>query len=213
MDINYLLSSVKHHLIAFCFTLLICVGGVFLINRIVEPQYQATASLVATIVSTESGTYNELLASQMLTKTYEDAIKSRYIANEVKEKLQLTESVNDLLQRINVRTDPGTLVVMLYAKHDNPQTAVAISNAFADAFIEKSTDIVQSANVIVLDYADLEDASIPVSPRKMLNLAIGGFIGIFAAMGISLLLENRRRNRSNRRYMKTMEDAHLGGQE
>lgn len=207
MDINYLFSSVKHHLIAFCVTLLVCVGGVFLINSIVKPQYQATASLVATIVSTESGTYNELLASQMLTKTYEDAIKSRYIANEVKEKLKLTESVYDLLQRINVRTDPGTLVIMLYAKHDNPNTAVEISNAFANSFIKKSTDIVQNANVIVLDYANLEDASIPVSPRKTLNLAIGGFIGIFAAMGIALLLENRRRYRGSKQYIKNLDDT------
>ncbi|MNE19798.1 Capsular polysaccharide type 8 biosynthesis protein cap8A [compost metagenome] len=165
---------------------------------IVQPQYQASASLVATITSTESGTYNELLASQMLTRTYEDAIKSRYIANEVKEKLNLSESIYDLLQRIDVRTDPGTLVIMLYATHDNPEDAVRISNAFADAFIAKSTEIVQSANVIVLDYADMEDASIPVSPRKMLNLAIGGFIGIFVALGISMLLERRRITRKGK---------------
>ncbi|AZS17746.1 hypothetical protein EI981_27150 [Paenibacillus lutimineralis] len=195
MDLSYLFKSVRKHMIAFLITLLICVGGVFLLNAIVKPQYQATASLVATLASAESGTYNDFLASQALTKTYEDAIQSRYIANEAKKKLNTKETAYELLERVKVRTDPGTLVIILYAKHDHPQEAVDIANSFADAFIEKSTDIVPNANVIVLDYANMEDASIPVSPRKMLNLAIGTFIGFFAGLVIVLYLERKRGSR------------------
>lgn len=194
-----MVRTARKHWVAFLVTLLACVGSVFLINELVRPQYQASASLVATISSAESGTYNEFLASQMLTKTYEDAIQSRFIANEAKNKLHTRESAYDLLKRIEVRTDPGTLVVVLYAKHDNPEDAVAIANAFAESFISKAKEIVQSANVTVLDYANLEDASIPVSPKKLFNLAISGFIGTFAALGVALLLEKRDANRRRRR--------------
>lgn len=187
-------------MIAFLITLLVCVGGVFLMNSMAEPQYQASASLVATLDSAESGTYNDFLASQALTKTYENAIKSRYIATEAKLKLNTSETAYGLLKRISVRTDPGTLVIKLYARHEHPQQAVDIANNFANAFIEKSTVIVPNANVIVLDYANMEEASIPVSPRKMLNLAIGGFIGLFAGLIVVLYLDHRKgsRRRSHR---------------
>lgn len=170
-----------------------------MVNNMVQPKYQATASLVATISSAESGTYNEFLASQMLTKTYEDAIQSRFIALEAMNKLETSETAYELLKRVEVRTDPGTLVILLSATHDNPQDAMEIANAFAESFIEKSKTIVQSANVIILDYANMEDAEIPVSPKKLFNLAIGGFIGIFAGLSISFFLEKRRSSRKEYR--------------
>ncbi|WP_068621042.1 YveK family protein [Paenibacillus tuaregi] len=193
MNIAFLVKSVRRHYIAGLLTIVVCVGGAYLINMLVQPQYKAAASLMANIASSnESGTYNEFLASQMLTKTYEDAIQSRVVAGEVKKKLGLKETTVELLNRIKVRTDPGTLVINLYATDRDPKNAVAIVNAFADAFITKSKGIVSSAKVSVLDYGDMEQASVPVSPRKMFNLALGGLIGLFAAMSISLLLEKRR---------------------
>lgn len=193
MNMMFLVKSVQRHYLATILTIVICVGGAYLINMLVQPQYQAAASLMANISSTaESGTYNEFLASQMLTKTYEDAIQSRYVANEVKKKLGLSETSVELLRKIKVRTDPGTLVINLYAADSDPKNAVAIANAFADSFITKSKGIVSSAKVTVLDYADMEQASVPVSPKKMFNLALGVLIGLFAAMSISLFLEKRR---------------------
>ncbi|SMF47795.1 YveK family protein [Paenibacillus barengoltzii] len=191
MESSGLFKILRKHMIAFIVTLLVCEGGVFLVNTLAKPQYQATASLVATIASTEAGTYTEFLASQMLTKTYEDAIESRFIANEAKNKLQTKETAYELLKRIKVRTDPDTLVIIIKATHDNPQDAVAIANAFAESFIQKSKELVESSSVMILDKSNLEEASIPVSPRKILNYAIGGFIGLFAGLCVSMLLEKR----------------------
>lgn len=200
LDMSQLFTAVRRHYIIGLLTLAVCVGAGFLVNMIVQPQYKATVSLVANLSGdTESGTYNELLASQMLTKTYEDAIQSRYIAGEVKRKLGLKESEFQLLGKIQARTDPGTLVVMLYATDQNPQQALKIANAFADAFISKSKEIVQGANVRVLDYANQEETSVPVSPKKKLNLALSLFIGIAASVSVSLLLEQRRAYRKRKR--------------
>lgn len=196
MNMNYFFKIIRRHFIAFLVTFLIIVGSVVLINSILTPQYQAKASLVATISPNESGTYNELLASQMLTKTYENAIQSRFIANEAKKKLNTSETAFELLERVEVRTDPGTLVIIVSATHNNPEDAVAISNAFAESFIEKSTEIVPNAKLVVLDLANKEDASTPVSPKKWFNLAIGVFIGIFSALSVSLFLEKNRPRRS-----------------
>ncbi|USB33034.1 hypothetical protein LDO05_17585 [Paenibacillus sp. YPG26] len=196
LNVIFLLKSVQRHYIVATLAILVCVGGAYLINVLVQPQYQASASLMANISqSNESGTYNELLASQMLTKTYEDTIQSRSVAGEVKRKLSLKESPTLLLRKIKVRTDPGTLVIHLYATDRDPQSAVSIVNAFADTFISKSKGIVSSAKVTVLDYADMDQASEPVSPKKMFNLALGVLIGVFTALSLSLLLEKRRLSR------------------
>lgn len=210
LNVIFLLKSVQRHYIVAILTILVCVGGAYLINVFVQPQYQASASLMANIAqANESGTYNELLASQMLTKTYEDTIQSRSVAGEVKKKLSLNESPTLLLRKIKVRTDPGTLVINLYATDRNPQSAVAIVNAFADTFINKSKGIVSSAKVTVLDYADMDQASEPVSPKKMFNLALGVLIGLFAALSISLLLEKWRlsRRRSGMKNSKIEKSA------
>ncbi|AWB46415.1 hypothetical protein DCC85_21090 [Paenibacillus sp. CAA11] len=213
MDVGLLFTAVRRHYLACLITLGLCVGAGFLINQLIQPQYRAQASLVANLPGdSESGTYNEFLASQMLTKTYEDAIQSRYIANEVKQRLNLKESVFQLLAKIEARTDPGTLVILLQAVDDNPKQALRLANAFADAFILKSKEIVHNANIRVLDYADPEETAVPVSPKKKLNLALSLFIGIGAALCISLLLEKRRASRRRKRPVESgiREDAYPG---
>ncbi|WP_223068706.1 YveK family protein [Paenibacillus caui] len=199
----YLWKAVKKHYMACAAALLVCIVSAILVNLFVRPSYQASASLVANIGSTaNSGTYNEFLASQMLTKTYEKAIQSRYIANEVVKKLNMNESAYDLLKTIKVRTDPGTLVIMLYADASDPRKAVAIANAFAESFITDSKQIVQNANVTLLDKADLQQASIPVSPKKTFNLALSVLIGLFAALSMAIGLEKRRMVRKKERLQK-----------
>ncbi|WP_138494495.1 YveK family protein [Paenibacillus pinistramenti] len=196
----FLGKALRKHYIAFVLTLLVCIGSAVLVNQLVEPAYQAEASLVANIGPTaNSGTYNEFLASQMLTKTYEKAIQSRYIADEVVRKLNLEQSAYELLKTINVRTDPGTLVIMLYAKSDDPKRAVEVANAFADSFITNSKKIVQNANVTLLDRASLQQASIPVSPKKTFNLALSVLIGLFAGLSMAVALEKREQSRRKAR--------------
>ncbi|MGG6309516.1 YveK family protein [Paenibacillus macerans] len=207
---EYLWKSVRRHFLAFLLVIVACIGLAVLLNELVAPTYRANVSLVANIVSNpESSTYNEFLASQMLTKTYEDTIQSRYIASEVKKQVSTPDSIIQLLKKIKVRTDPGTLVIMLSYTGNEPKEAVAIANAFAETFIAKSKEIVTSANVSILDSASMEETSIPVSPRKAMNIALAAFVGLFAALSLTLMLERRARNKKPRRHVPD-DDPGLG---
>lgn len=192
MEIGFVMKSIRHYIGAFILTIIVCLILGLVANMVIPPKYKATASLLANLGSSqESSTYTEFLASEMLTKTYEEAIRSRSVAHEVKSRITSPYSAFELLNKIEVRTDPGTLVIKLYAIDKDPKAAVVIANAFVDSFISKSKLIVQNANVSVLDYADLEAASVPDSPKKLLNLALAFFIGIFSALSICLVLELR----------------------
>ncbi|CAM4431180.1 GNVR domain-containing protein [Paenibacillus phoenicis] len=204
MDMVDVWNAVRRHLLAFSLVIAACVGLAVLLNEVVTPSYRANVSLVANIASNpESSTYNEFLASQMLTKTYEDTIQSRYIASEVKKQVSTPDTVIQLLKKIKVRTDPGTLVIMLSYTGDDPKQTVAIANAFAETFIAKSKEIVAAANVSILDYASLEETKKPVSPRKALNIALAGFVGLFGGLSLALILDachiRNKRNRQARR--------------
>ncbi|WP_059042194.1 YveK family protein [Paenibacillus rubinfantis] len=200
MDMVAVWNAVRRHILAFSIVLATCVGLAVLLNEVVTPSYRANVSLVANIASNPgSSTYNEFLASQMLTKTYEDTIQSRYIATEVKRKVPTPDTVIQMLKKVKVRTDPGTLVIMLSYTGDEPKQAVQIANAFADTFIAKSKEIVDGANVSILDYASLEETQKPVSPRKALNLALAAFVGLFAGLSLALIRDARHlRNKKNR---------------
>ena len=211
MDMVAVWNAVRRHVLAFFLVMAACIGLAVLLNEVVAPSYRANVSLVANIASNpESSTYNEFLASQMLTKTYEDTIQSRYIAAEVKKKVSTPDTVIQMLKKIKVRTDPGTLVILLSYTGDEPKQAVAIANAFAETFIAKSKEIVAGANVSILDSASLEETQTPVSPRKALNIAIAGFVGLFAGLSLTLILDARQlRNKKSRQMRRHVPDDDL----
>ncbi|GJM69109.1 hypothetical protein HMSSN036_13250 [Paenibacillus macerans] len=122
MDIEFLGRAVKRHCIAFAAVIAVCIGAAALANELISPAYRADVSLVANIVSKpDSSTYNEFLASQMLTKTYEDTIQSRYIASEVKNKISAPQSATELLKKVRVRTGSGNAGHPAVLHRERPQ--------------------------------------------------------------------------------------------
>jgi capsular polysaccharide biosynthesis protein len=207
-----ILESIRRHFIVFPITIICFLAIGFLINTYVKPEYQAKSTLIANFdisAATISNKYNEILANQMLTKTYEEAIQSLFIANIVKGKLSSSLSPTGLLKKIQVKTDPGALILTIYANENDPNAAVATANAFAESFVSNSTSILNHANVNVLDLATYESSSVPVSPKKTFNLAVCLFIGLFCGGSISLLLDKKTKKLKK----KSITEFRLSGSE
>ncbi|MGG1514128.1 GNVR domain-containing protein [Paenibacillus oryzisoli] len=189
-----ILIAIRRHFIVFPIILICFVAAGFSLNTVLQPEYQAKSTLIANFDRSDnlSNKYNELLANQMLTTTYQEAIQSLFIANIVKSKLSSNLTPSELLKKVQVKTDPGALILSIYANANDANQAVAIANAFAESFVSNSTLILNQANVNVLDLAVYENSSTPVKPKKMFNLAVSFFIGFFAAASFSLFLEKKR---------------------
>ncbi|MDR6553885.1 GNVR domain-containing protein [Paenibacillus qinlingensis] len=188
-------AAIRRHFVVFPMILICFVAAGFGINMLLQPEYQAKSTLIANFGKASdnvSNKYNELLANQMLTTTYQEAIQSLFIANIVKLKLSSSLTPSELLRKIQVKTDPGALILSIYANANDANQAVAIANAFAESFVSNSTLILNQANVNVLDLAVYENSSSPVKPKKMFNLAVCTFVGFFAATSFSLLLDKKR---------------------
>jgi capsular polysaccharide biosynthesis protein len=190
-----ILNAIRRHFIVFPMIVLCFLAIGFFINMVLKPEYQAKASLIVNFDKSSqdiSSKYNELLANQMLTKTYEEAIQSLLIANIVKLKLSSPLTPSDLLKKVQVKTDPGALILSIYVNENDPNQAVAIANAFAESFRSNSALILNQVNVNILDLAVYDNSSIPVKPKKTFNLAVCLFAGLFSASSISLLLDKNR---------------------
>ncbi|MBB6733069.1 YveK family protein [Cohnella zeiphila] len=196
-----ILNSIRKHMITFALTVICFVAIGFGLNTVMSPQYEAKATLVANFAPTDSNSdnkYNEILANQMLTKSYEEMIQSLYIAQIVKTDLSSSLSVTELLSKIQVKTDPGALLLSIYVRDGTPKGAVDIANAFAQSFADHAATIMNNANVTILDLASYENSLDPVSPQKTFNLAICLFIGMFAGSSFSLLLDKRKAVRTKK---------------
>jgi len=194
MDSKLLYSIFKHYIVFL--TTIVCFLALGVgINYIVEPEYEAKATLVANFGQADDNIdnkYNEILANQMLTKTYSEVIQSLYIAKIVKDKLNSPLSANDLLKKVQVKTDPGALILTVIVRDTDPVAANNIANSFAESFAVNSKEIVHQTNVTILDLASNDAAPTPVSPKKAFNLALCLFTGLFLGSSICLLMDKKR---------------------
>ncbi|MFF2484021.1 YveK family protein [Paenibacillus sp. NPDC058071] len=203
MDIDRLKQAVSRFYMIILITIALCVGGAFILNAAVKPVYEATSSVVVSISSTgDAGIYNEFLASQLLAGTYKDILSSHYLAEKAKEKLGTSLTAAKLQKKLTVETNADTLVIKLKVRDSNVKDAVAIANAFSETFLSEAKSIIQYTNLSILDLANIEQASDPVSPKKAFNLAVSLFIGVFAGLSAALGLEFRREQRKRKIYQE-----------
>lgn len=77
-----------------------------------------------------------------------------------------------------------TLAALTREQNVLEQVFLLLRNRLEDVRIAEA---MQAPNVAVIDAA--VPSTSPISPRKMLNMALGGFLGLFIGLGLALLLE------------------------
>ena len=93
----------------------------------VVPEYQSVTKIF--VLSQENGNYltsTDLQLSSYLTKDYAELIKSRTVAEEVIERLELELSPEGLMGMVSVQIKSDTRVVAIVVKHRDPELAQQI---------------------------------------------------------------------------------------
>ena len=156
-----------------------------------EPEYEATTTLlVQSETQNQLVSVDQLLASQKLLTTYGEIIKSNQIADDVIWRLNLQMSTEELLSKVKVKSASESLITSVTVTDNDPKQAVAIANAFATSFSGNLNSILKVDNVSILDEAKLIAASVPVSPRPVLNIGIALVLGLLIGIGGALLMEH-----------------------
>lgn len=157
---------------------------------VLKPEYEATATILVQSQNLENqNMYNDIMANQKLVKTYAEIIKSRQIAEDVIQHLQLDVTTEELLEKVRVEAANESLVTSITVTDQNPEKAALIANSFAESFYNNIHSIMKVDNVSILDEAKWESAPKPVRPKPLVNMAIALVLGLMVGVGLALLLE------------------------
>jgi capsular polysaccharide biosynthesis protein len=120
-----------------------------------------------------------------LTKDYAELISSRYVIEEVIQKLQLDLDYKALCNKIAVSTPSDTRIVSITVEDSDPVAAMNIANAVRESasFHIKNVMDIDAVNIV-------ETANMPTSkasPNNFRWLVIGGMLGAFFVIVIVLI--------------------------
>ena len=124
-----------------------------------------------------------------LINTYNVIITSPVILTPVIDALNLNLTPAQLTKQISIFNESDSKVVNIRVENPNPSKAVDISNKVAEVFKEQIPQLMRVDNISILSVAKLSENPTPIKPNKMLNIAIGGLIGLMLGIGLSFLLE------------------------
>lgn len=157
---------------------------------VIKPVYEATATLlIQTEKENNQINYNDLIANQKLVKTYSEIMKSRYICEDVISRLSLNLTVDELLEKIRVKSTDESLLTSITVHDHDPILAAQIANTFAYSFATNLNKLMKVDNVSILDQASTQEKPIPVRPQPYVYMAIALVLGGMVAVGLALFLE------------------------
>lgn len=152
----------------------------------IAPEYQSVTKIF--VLSQEDGNYltsMDIQLSSYLTKDYAELIKSRTVAEEVIEKLQLNMSPESLMGMVYVQTKSDTRIVTIIVQNEDPRLAQELANAVREVSATQIVDVMGVEAVNMVDEANLPQS--PSSPNTRKNTLMGGAWGLLIAISLILL--------------------------
>ena len=152
-------------------------AGLFISKFVLHPVFDSTTKIyILNKEENQTVTYSDVQISTQLTQDYAELIKSRYVIEEVIQRLNLVDvDYNDLSDVLKVDTPSDTRIVSITARDEDPLMAMKIANCIrevASEHIESVMDI-DAINVA-------ETANVPVQksgPSVLRWTIISGFLG------------------------------------
>lgn len=123
--------------------------------------------------------------------------KTPVVLNTVKENLGLEESVNVLMDNIDVVNVNSSKILSIVVKSDTPEKSTKIANATALTFEQVVHDYLDVANIEILDFAEDEEASTIEQGRPnemtIMGVLVGLVIGTILSFSISAFRKKKSR--------------------
>lgn len=193
LDLKELISMFleKKLLIVLVVIIFALMGAIYTL-KFVTPIYQSTTSLVLAQIggdnSEESNsiTSSDIALNSNLIDNYRVIAKSKSVAQEVIDNLNLDTTVEILRNRISVTTESDSEVIKITVLDENPELACKITTEVAEIFMGKVETIYKVNNITVLDKAEMETTPSNINLTK--NIVIFAFVGGILIAGYILLI-------------------------
>lgn len=170
--------------------LLVGGGSAYAISQVMTPIYRATVTLLVNQTQVPGViAYNDVLASERLTKTYRELVTQQPVLEEVAADAEPPLTADELASMIEVGIVPDTQLLRLSVKNADPVVARQLANDMAALFIEnnESNGLARPGTVSIVEPA--HEPRHPVLPRTTWNVLIGALAGVLAACVIAVVYE------------------------
>ena len=186
--IDYLNLIKKYKRIIFSVISVIMLFIIIKVFFFTKPIYEAKTTIIINNLLDKKTqiTKDDIDYSKLLGETYTPIIKSRKVAEKIKENLDLKESYSEISDSIEVSLVSGPVMDISVVSTD-PKQAQRIANEVPVVFGEQLEEITKVNGVQVIDRALLPNK--PISPNKLKVLILAFIIGIFLSVLIVFLLD------------------------
>jgi len=165
------------------FSALIC----FMVSRFVmSPTYESMTKIYILNKSESTAvTYSDVQLGTQLTKDYAELITSRYVLEEVIQKLALDLSYDNILNMVTVTTPSDTRIVAITVIDTDPAAAMNVANCIREVASEHIQNVMDIEAVNVVETANMPTEK--AGPDSIRWTMIGGVIGLFVMCAIILI--------------------------
>ncbi|NTW97699.1 MAG: polysaccharide biosynthesis tyrosine autokinase [Oscillochloris sp.] len=118
-------------------------AGAYVVGRRTTPVYEASITLLINQASSNkvNPTYNDLLTSEHMAKTYAELLRTQPVLDAVSAHLGLGMSPADLADQVRVSVIQNTLLILVSVDDTDPQRAADIANEIATVFWRQSREL------------------------------------------------------------------------
>jgi capsular polysaccharide biosynthesis protein len=188
--IDFLNTLKKRWKLIFLITLAAALISSSITYFVMTPVYQATTQILVNQKNEQNQIdLNQLRNNVDLINTYSEIIKSPVILEKVINKLSLTQSVEQLKQRITINSQENNQIFYIVVEDPNAGKAVEMANTMAETFQKEIPGIMSIDNVKILASAEIKENPTPVNPKPFLNISVAIIVGLMLGIGLAFLLK------------------------
>lgn len=166
------------------FLALVC----FIFSKFVlTPTYESTTKIyILNKTGETSVTYSDVQMGTQLTKDYAELINSRYVLEEVIQKLGLETEYRDLLKQVRVNTPIDTRIVSITVADIEPAQAMMVANCIREVASNHIQTVMDIEAVNVVESANMP--TVKATPNVARWTFFGGVVGV-AGVCIMILMQ------------------------
>ena len=199
IDLRELFLLVKKNILMILAVTIASAAVGFLIRAfLLCPPYDGSARLSVNAREAQTApttlTKAHITSATKLVDTYSVILTSDTVLDKAIADLGLTLDYEELLDKVTVESVNGTQVMKISVQDEDPVLAQSIVANIVEQAPEIIIQTVKAGSVEVISQA--KTAEEPVSPKKVMNTAIAGILGLVLALGFVLL-----RNVMNNKFM------------
>lgn len=160
---------------------------------VIPPKYDVSTKVFIgkenTQVQGQDQTYdnNDVEMYQKLLKTYAEIIQTNDLIEKAVDLNNLGLKSEDILKKLKVIPAVDTQILEIQYINEDKVLAKDILDSVTTEFIKSSTELIPNGNVKIIESVKIPEN--PVSPNKIMNIAIAFLLGLMISLGLSFLLE------------------------